>query len=75
MPKCTSTLPRSQEYALLIESRLSKAGLPVIGVLVAALALALRSSRRAPLHQVVLKQRNPQQLCMCAAQVLLPWMA
>ena len=44
----------SQEDALLIEPRLAEAGLPVTGVLAPALALALRSSGRPSLHQVVL---------------------
>lgn len=68
------SLPSSQEYALLIEPRLAKAGLPVTGVLATALALALRSGGRPSLHQVVLKQGNPQQLRVRVAQVLLPWM-
>ncbi len=69
-----SRFPSSQEDALLVESCLAKAPLPVTGVLAPALALALRSSRRPPLHQVMLEQRHPQQLCVRVPQVLLPCM-
>ena len=61
----------SQEDALLSKSGLTKAICPVVAMLAATLALAWGGGRGSSLHQVMLQQRRPQQLCMRAAQVLL----
>ena len=61
----------SQEDALLAKSGLTKAVRPVVAMLAASLALAWGGGWSSSLHQVMLQQRRPQQLCMRAAQVLL----